>query len=229
LTEVLAIIPARGGSKEIPRKNISKLGNKPLLYYTVNAAKKSNLITRSIISTDNNEISKIAKKIGIEVIKRPKKIAGEKSLVETAMKHVLNYLKKKENYIPDVVVLLQITSPFRNEKHIDEALKIFFTKKLDSVFSGNNAHVFVWEEKEGLVFPKNHNPQKRIRRQESKKYLENGAISITKIKSFEKSNSRVSGKTGIYIMPEIFSIEIDTKLDLILANEVLKIIKKNEK
>ena len=145
------------------------------------------------------------------------------------MKHVLNYLKKKENYIPDVVVLLQITSPFRNEKHIDEALKIFFTKKLDSVFSGNNAHVFVWEEKEGLVFPKNHNPQKRIRRQESKKYLENGAISITKIKSFEKSNSRVSGKTGIYIMPEIFSIEIDTKLDLILANEVLKIIKKNEK
>ena len=133
MTEVLAIIPARGGSKEIPRKNISKLGNKPLLYYTVNAAKKSNLITRSIISTDNNEISKIAKKIGIEVIKRPKKIAGEKSLVETAMKHVLNYLKKKENYIPDVVVLLQITSPFRNEKHIDEALKIFFTKKLDSI------------------------------------------------------------------------------------------------
>ena len=159
----------------------------------------------------------------VEVIKRPQKFAEDRAQIESSIKHVLNVLKKKENYVPDLIVLLQNTSPLRNEKHIDEALNLFFKKKYDSVFSGHKAHIFLWRKKNDLVHPMNYNPRKRPRRQDDLgEFLENGAIYITKLKLFKKNNCRISGKTGIYVMPKEFSIDIDNKLDLFLASEILK-------
>jgi len=221
--EIISIIPARGRSKGIPLKNITLLQNKPLLYYTVKAAKNSRLITRTIVSTDDKKIAKIARKLNVEVIKRPKRLSNDNVPIEPTMKHVLDYLKRTESYKPEVVVLLQNTSPLRTAKHIDEALDLFFKKKIDSVLSGFISHYFIWKKKNNLIHPINYNPKKRLNRQEIKDwFLENGAIYITKYRSFMKSNCRVSGKIGIYEMSYNNSMQIDTKTDLKLCNELLK-------
>ena len=120
--EILSIIPARGGSKGIPLKNIIKINKKPLLYYTINASLKSKLVTRTIVSTDHEKISKIAKSLGAEVIKRPKKLANDHIALEPSISQILDHLKKTENYKPDIILILQNTSPLRNSKHVDEAL-----------------------------------------------------------------------------------------------------------
>ena len=121
---ILSIIPARGGSKSIPLKNIVKIQNKPLLYYTVTASLNSKLITRTIVSTDNQKIAKVAELLGAEVIKRPKKLASDTSSVELTIQHTVDHLKKTEDYIPDIIILLQNTSPLRNSKHITVLLNI---------------------------------------------------------------------------------------------------------
>jgi CMP-N,N'-diacetyllegionaminic acid synthase len=129
---ILAIIPARGGSKGILMKNIVPLAGKPLISYTINSTKKSKFITRVIVSTDNEKIAKIAKKFGAEVpFLRPKKISGSNASTKDVIKHALDYLKKEESYIPDIVVLLQPTSPLRKNETIENAIKKFKREKPD--------------------------------------------------------------------------------------------------
>lgn len=130
--EILAIIPARGGSKGIPMKNIISLAGKPLIYYSIKAAKDSKFITRIIVSTDNKKIGQIANKFGAETpFFRPKKISGGNASTNDAIQHTLNYLKKNESYVPDIVVLLQPTSPLRKSKTIDKAIRKFRKDKPD--------------------------------------------------------------------------------------------------
>ena len=119
---VLSIIPARGGSKGIPLKNLVKIKNKPLLHYTVQASLKSKFVNRTIVSTDSPKISKVALSLGSEVIDRPKKLANDTIGLEPTINHVLVHLKTHENYIPEIILILQNTSPLRTSKHIDEAI-----------------------------------------------------------------------------------------------------------
>jgi CMP-N-acetylneuraminic acid synthetase len=213
--EILSIIPARGGSVEIPRKNLVKIQNKPLIYFTINASLKSSLITRTVVSTDDKEITNIGKKLGAEVIQRPKRLTGNKTQLEPVLLDILKKLEKNENYNPDGIILLQPTSPMRNFKHIDEAIKLFYKEKYDSVLSGYHSHHFFWEKKGNIVIPKNYNPEKRPNRQDKKfQFIENGAIYITNTDLFKKNKSRLFGKIGIYEMPENLSLDLDTKEDL---------------
>ena len=122
--KILSIIPVRGGSKGIPMKNIIKLNGKPLLDYTVHASLQSKKISKTIVSTDNQKITNHALKLGAEVIPRPKKLSGDKIAIEPVITHVLETLRKKENFIPDLIVLLQNTSPLRNSIHIDESIQL---------------------------------------------------------------------------------------------------------
>ena len=122
--KVLSIIPARGGSKGIPLKNLVLLNQKPLLYYTVIASLKSKIINKTVVSTDNKKIGKVALKLGAEVVYRPKKLATDTTALEPVIEHVLNYLNRHQNYTPDIIVILQNTSPLRTAKHIDEALTL---------------------------------------------------------------------------------------------------------
>jgi len=218
--KTLSIIPARGGSKGIPLKNLVLLNGKPLLYYTVTASLKSK-IDRTIVTTDDDKIAKYAKKIGAEVIIRPKNLSNNVIQIEPAMEHVLKQLEK-ERYIPDNVVLLQNTSPLRNNFHIDKALNLLKNQKFDSVFSGFQSHYLLWKRKNNTVFPINYSPQKRPNRQNMKTYvIENGAIYITKNQLFQKTKCRISGKIGAYLMPEELSIQIDRMYDVIMAEEIM--------
>ena len=109
--KVLSIIPARGGSKGIPLKNLVMLNRKPLLYYTVTASLKSKIINKTVVSTDNKKIGKIALKLGAEVIYRPTKLATDTTSLEPVIEHVLNYLNVHQGYNPEIIVILQNTSP----------------------------------------------------------------------------------------------------------------------
>ena len=127
---IISIIPARGGSKGIPLKNLKILCGKPLLDYSINASLKSKFIKRTFVSSDHSKILNRAQKLGAEIITRPRNISTDKSTTESSIKHCLNYLKSKENYTPDVIVLLQNTSPLRNVKHIDGAIRFFLKSHL---------------------------------------------------------------------------------------------------
>ena len=221
--KILSIIPARGGSKGIPLKNLVKLNKKPLLYYTLKASLNSKLIDRTIVSTDHKKISDYAQKLHAEVITRPMNISTDKSTTESSIKHCLNHLKSKENYTPDVIVLLQNTSPLRTVRHIDGAIRFFLKNNFDSVLSGYKSHNFLWKIKKNKLLPVNYNPYARPMRQTfNNQYAENGAIYITKFSSFCKSQCRISGKIGLYEMPEDISIDIDTHEDLKLAEKILR-------
>ena len=221
--KILSIIPARGGSKGIPKKNLVKINKKPLLFYTVNASLNSKLINKTIVSSDNEKILQYAKKLGTEIIKRPKKFASDTAQQESVINHVLKNLEKNEKYIPDIIVLLQNTSPLRTSKHIDESLKQFFSEECDSMLSVYNTHKLFWKIKNGKSISISYNPLKRPRRQEMKgEFVENGSIFITTLRAFQKSNCRISGKIGLYIMEEKDSIDIDNKFDLFLTSQILK-------
>lgn len=222
--KILAIIPARGGSKGIPEKNLFPINGKPMLYYTITACKNSTLINRTIVSTNDKKISDVAKTLGAEVIHRPKKLSDDKAAVEPVLEHVLDFLKNKEGYVPDIIVLPQNTSPLRTSVHIDEALNLMIKKKFDSVLSGYPYHVFVWNKINGsTIKPHSYDPSNRLNRQETfEQILENGALYATKLSAFKKSHCRISGKIGFYPMPAELSHNIDNLEDLEKTEEVLK-------
>ena len=220
---VLGIIPARGGSKGIPKKNLIKINEKPLLYYTINASLSSRFVTKTIVTSDDATILKKTKELGAIGIKRPQKLANSSSQIESSIEYTLEYLKKHEKYVPDLIVLLQNTSPLRNAKHIDAAIQLLLKKKYDSVLSGYPAHEFLWKIKNGNGVPINYDPNNRPNRQQiNQEFLENGAIYITKYSAFMKSKCRISGKIGIYEMSKEDSIQIDTKGDIEMVKNMLK-------
>jgi N-acylneuraminate cytidylyltransferase len=221
--KVLAIIPARGGSKGIPQKNLKKLNGKPLIFHTINACQKSKNVNKIIVSTDDAKISKYAQSLGAEIISRPKKISGDSAEVEFAMMHVLKKLEKQK-YFPDIVTLIQPTSPLRSYFDIDEAFTRFYNGHYDSVFSGYISKYFLWKKNKSKIIPLNYSPNKRPTRQEMKSNLiiENGAIYITKFSKIKKSKCRISGKIGVYLMHEVLSIDINTLFDFTTSEQIMK-------
>lgn len=209
-------------------KNLVSLNGKPLLYYTIMASLQSGMVDRTIVSTDNKRIMKKAKKMGAEVITRPKKLSGDKIAIEPTILQVLDHLKQNEGYIPDLILLLQNTSPLRTSKHIDDAIKLFKKGKFDSILSGYVSHSLFWKANKKFVSPLNYNPRKRPNRQQmNNQFIENGAIYLTKHSLFRKSKCRVSGKIGMYIMPEYYSIQIDTKYDISFAGQIVRMVSDN--
>ena len=218
---VLGIIPARGGSKGIPKKNLIKINEKPLLYYTINASLSSRFVTKTIVTSDDATILKKTKELGAIGIKRPQKLANSSSQIESSIEYTLEYLKKHEKYVPDLIVLLQNTSPLRNAKHIDAAIQLLLKKKYDSVLSVFPSHYFLWTKK-NYAKPVNYDPQNRINRQNFKdQFIENGAIFVTTLTAFQKSKCRISGKIGLYVMKKMESFEIDDFDDLTLIRKLL--------
>lgn len=123
--EILGILPARGGSKSIPKKNIAKLGGKPLIAYIIAAMKRSRHITRVIVSTDDAEIAAVARDCGAEVpFMRPAELAQDTSPTTPVLYHAVEWLEKNEGYKPDLLVLSQPTSPFTRTEHMDRAIEM---------------------------------------------------------------------------------------------------------
>ncbi len=131
--KTIAIIPARGGSKSIPLKNIKKFAGKPLIAWAILAAKGSKLINRVFVLTDHPKIAAVARRYGAEVIDEPAELAGDRVPTEPALRYAYQWLCNHEDYKADTIVLLQPTTPSRQSFQIDEAIKIFYNKKVDSV------------------------------------------------------------------------------------------------
>ena len=154
---------------------------------------------------------------------RPKKLATNKARLEPVISHVLQKLKIQENYVPDVIILLQNTSPLRNHLHVDEAIRKFLKNDFTSVLSVCRSHNFLWEMKKNGAVPLNYNPKNRPNRQDmNDEFLENGAIYISKYSSFLKSKCRISGKIGLYIMSPEDSFQIDSLEELEMIKNIIK-------
>ncbi len=227
--KVLAFIPARAGSKGIKNKNIIDLAGKPLISYTIEAAKKSKYIDRVIVSTDGEKIANIAKEYGAEVpFFRPKELAEDNSNVITSIIYTIDELKNiNQNY--DIIILLQPTSPFRNEHHIDEALEMLINNNLSSVLSvcetDKNPTLIRKIDKDNNITPLIQT-NISLRQEMDKYYILNGAIYINYIKDISTDRYLKDNEYG-YIMDKYNSLDIDDAIDLEIANIYInKIFKK---
>jgi CMP-N-acetylneuraminic acid synthetase len=136
LPEILTIIPARGGSKRIPQKNLKSLGDKPLIAWTIVASLASPSVTRTVVSTDSQQIADISKLWGAEVpVMRPPELARDEIHSYYPINQMLTYLELVENYVPDIVVMLLATSPLRRNVEIEAAIKLYIESKAESVIS----------------------------------------------------------------------------------------------
>lgn len=225
---ILAIIPARAGSKAIKKKNIRLLDNKSLIGYTIEEAIKSKIIDRIIVSTDSEEIAQIAKSFGAEVpYLRSEILAQDNSKVEEAIEELLNKLESEEKYIPDYIMLLQCTSPFRNSKHIEDAIEKLLKSNYDAIISVCEAEVNPYwtniiDEKGNLKYFLEEGRGIKQRQLLPKIYRYNGAIYLMKTEIFKKEKSLEPKNLTGYIMSKEDSLDIDEEVDFLIAEELIK-------
>ncbi len=221
---ILGIIPARGGSKRLPKKNIKMIANKPLLLWTLEAGKQSKFIDRLIVTSDDEQILKISTENGADIVRRPSELSEDRTSTYDAIKHTIE--KMKEDY--DYICLLQPTSPLRHSGHIDEALEQLIEKKSDAIISvsemNENPH---WSNtlNEDNDMSKFLKPEiKNKRSQDLKKYYHvNGAIYICRTDMLlAQKTFFIKSNIYAYIMNKECSIDIDDEFDFLLADLLLK-------
>ena len=211
--KVVAIIPARGGSKGILRKNVYPFNGKPLICWNIEAALNTNLIDRVVVSTDDSEIATVSRKAGADVILRPDEISTDIASSETALIHALENLGE----LPELTVFLQCTSPLTQSEDIDHCIQKLIDSGADSAFTATESHRFLWNNAEDATGV-NHDGSERKRRQDLKKeYAENGAVYVMRTEGFLQTHHRFFGKTVISEMPSSRTWEIDSIEDLQVA------------
>ena len=219
--KILAVIPARGGSKGIKMKNIVSLNGKPLIAYTIEECLKSKLVDRTIVSTDSEIIAEIAKQYGADVpFIRPKKLALDTSKNIEALIHALNELEKNgEKY--DYALILQPTQPLRKAIHIDESIEFLINSNEESLVSVSKVKdhpILIRKVSKNGVTANLLNCSSTVRRQDFPDYyIVNGAIYINKINENLNLNTSLNDNKMAYIMDQKYDIDIDTMFDLKLA------------
>lgn len=218
----VAIIPARGGSKGVPRKNVRLVAGKPLLAWMVEAAVAARTVDRVIVSTDDAEIGAVAEYYGAEVVWRPAEISGDTASSESALLHVLQVLEVRGE-TPEEIVFLQATSPLTTAEDIDACVNRLTEAGADSAFTAKPFFYFVWKENpDGTCDGINHDKRTRPRRQDREpQYEENGAVYVMKTEGFLKTRHRFFGKTVMSLMPEERCFEVDTAFDLDVVERLL--------
>lgn len=229
--KILAFIPARGGSKRIPKKNIKLLKGKPLIAYTIEVAKKSKYINRIVVSTDSKEIADIAKQFDAEVpFLRPGSISKADSTEMEFFNYALDWFVKNENYIPDLIVLLYPTSPFRKAESIDKAIEeMLKNPEADSLRSIRlcSEHPYkMWVIEKGYLKPfmreKNMNIHTLSYQLLPTVYIQNASIYITKPSTIKNKKSPTGDVIIPFIMDEIESIDINTMLGFQFAEMIIR-------
>jgi len=226
--KILAIIPARGGSKGLPRKNIKPFLGKPLIAWTIEAALKSSYLDEVIVSTEDKEIAQISLQYGAKIpFMRPKELAKDDTPTIDVILHTLQELEK-EGKTYDVVVLLQPTSPLRDKKDIDDAIKLFFETKalsLISVYEMPHPPFWVFRERNGFLEPYFKELFDKRRQELPKTYMPNGAIFIAYSDVLKQKKSFVTEKTAMFLMPLEKSVDIDSETDFKIAEYLLQTLK----
>ena len=227
---ILAVIPARGGSKSVPRKNITKIDGRPLISYTISSALEVDRLTDIIVSTDDSEIGSISKELGVDVpFIRPPNLATDNSQSAPVIEHALKYMEKLRGFNYDAILMLQPTSPLRTSSHINEAIDLYNTEECDSVVSivsvggnhplrmkkldGNRLSNYV-DQKSWNMLPRQVLPEV---------YIRNGAIYVTRRDVLINESSFTGSDSRAYIMPSKRSVNIDTFHDLIVARNELSL------
>jgi len=215
----VCLIPARGGSKSIPLKNIIEVGGMPLIWWVLNAASKSNL-DMIYVPTDDTHIREVVESYNfdkVQVIDRIPEVSTDKATTESVM------IEFAKEYEFDTLTLIQPTSPLLKSEHINDALEILSFDGWDSILSIVREYTFQWEiNMLGQLEPQ-YDVMNRPRRQDyDGRMTENGALYITTSDAFRKSGSRVSGKTTFYEMPSHTLYEIDEEYDIIIMNKLLE-------
>ncbi|MFR1380503.1 MAG: cytidylyltransferase domain-containing protein [Clostridium neonatale] len=216
----IAFIPVRGGSKSIQLKNIKLINNRPLIYWTLDAASNCKLIDKIVISTDSEKIKECVENYNcnkIEIFNRSKETATDTASTESAM---LEYAEKNTF---DNMILIQATSPLIESKYLEKGINEFNKPQVDSVLSVVRQKRFVWESLNGKCISKNYDYMNRPRRQDFEGFLvENGAFYITKRDDLLKTRCRLSGNISYIEMPEETYFEIDEISDWIIIENLLK-------
>ncbi len=228
--DILGLIPARGGSKSIPRKNIIDLAGKPLITHTITAALGSRRLTRVVVSTDDTEIAEVARSAGAPVpFLRPGEYAKDATGALPVIDHALTWFAANEKYVPDIVVYLQPTSPFRRAEHIDAAVELLLTTGADTVVSVvpvphqfNPASLMTMTEG-GTLVPYTDGPMVLRRQEKPVVYARNGpAILVVRTTVIQQQRTLYGSHIRGFLMRTEDSIDIDTPFDLALARGLIE-------
>ena len=218
----VAIIPARGGSKGILRKNIKELCGKPLIAHIIETALNVEELDSVIVSTEDNEIAATAKKYGAEVpFIRPEELTKDETPTLPVLQHAVKYLAEEENYKPDIVVLLYATSPLLRAESVSKAIRMLREGGFDSVLSvvEDRGHFWIEEaDKYERLYPKDP----KNRQFERPLFKETGAIYLCRRELLMEENTMVGGKIGFLKMEKDETIDIDEPLDFEIAEFFMK-------
>ncbi|HEX8237824.1 MAG TPA: acylneuraminate cytidylyltransferase [Abditibacteriaceae bacterium] len=221
----IAIIPARGGSKGIPGKNIKSLCGQPLLSWTIEAAQEARHVHRVFVSTDDLRIAEVARRYGAEVIMRPDELSTDTASSESGLLHALEHLAANEVFAPELLVFLQCTSPLTQGGDIDGTVEALQRENADSALTVAPFHGFLWKQSaqhEDAVGV-NHDKRVRPRRQDREaQFLETGAVYVMRATGFKQARHRFFGKTALHVTPAERSLEIDEPHDWVLAEHAMR-------
>jgi len=231
---VLAIIPARGGSRGIPGKNIRPFAGKPLIVHSIETSLDCSLISRTVVSTDDGRIAEVAKAHGAQIIQRPSELAGDTALVIDAIKHAVLRLEEEGDEI-DIVLLLEPTSPYRRAEDLEHCIQVLLEDRADSVATFTESHVSpnrLWRVAAGVVEPYIEGAVPWLPRQSQPTAHElTGQIyGVTRNALFQDpdSISLLLGRKYAVITPRETALDIDTEFDFVMAEKIMEHFQAND-
>ncbi|MEL4320677.1 acylneuraminate cytidylyltransferase [Leifsonia sp. YIM 134122] len=225
---VVAIIPARAGSKGLPGKNSTPVGGVPLIVRAVRAALAAPSIDRVVVTTDGDAIAALARDAGADVVQRPQDLAGDTASSESALLHALAAIEDETGALPEATVFIQATSPFIDAADLELAVRSVLDRDADVVFSAVESHAFLWRARpdgDGSVEGVNHSAAVRPRRQDRDvEYRETGAFYVLRTEGFREVGHRFFGRVAVRLVPDVHAIEIDTAADLAISTALARVI-----
>lgn len=221
----LVIIPARGGSKGIPRKNLLEIAGKPLIAWTIEAVARAAEPMRCIVTTEDEDIGRLAIGLGAEVVMRPQELATDEAPTEPSLIHVLEWLADLEDYDPQEVVLLQPTSPVRKPGTLDAAVQLFRDSAATSLVGVVEQHPFLWRgptDEPTPLYDVDSRPRRQDLNESQRCYRETGSIYITNPAALRASKNRISGRTVLFVLSDEEGDDIDTVEDVARVAAILE-------
>jgi CMP-N,N'-diacetyllegionaminic acid synthase len=223
---ILGLIPARGGSKGVLRKNIRMVAGKPLISYSIQEALKSGLLNPVIVSTDDREIAEVSVAFGAEILMRPDNLAGDETPMISVIRHVIEQLERERGIQFDYCVLLQPTAPMRTAEDVNAAVNILMETGADSVVSvykvSDHHPSRMYRIENDRLIPLQGEPQNRLRQSLPPVYHRNGAVYAFQRSLIERADTIIGPDVRPYVMPEDRSVNIDNEIDLLLADLLLR-------
>jgi len=218
---VLGLIPCRGGSKGVPRKNVREIAGEPLLAHTVQASREADRVDRTLVSTDDAEIKEAALEAGAEVpFTRPDELATDEAPMEPVVKHAIEWLRENQGETYDTIALLQATSPLRTADLVDGAIKKYEGEYADSLIAVTEGESYRWRETDDGAEFVNYDSRKR-RQEKEPEYVESGAIYLVDTDLFLETGNLQAGQTTLYVIDQVSALDIDEPFELWMADKIL--------